>query len=217
MTTSPLLHPFASPSRRDFITIVRGDGAAVYDSEGRRYVDGLAPYLRGGNPVRFDEWRRDWLRRQYHELQVGMQEIREHVIDKGLSSIGENEVDWVFYHRGVTMSMMLAEAIRAAQEEFDETVVTPAQVRWGLENLNITEERLEELGMSGMIVPFQTTCANHTGHGGGWIIEWNGERFERVSDLLQADRERITPLEEAEAAKYAAANAPWPMNEECQL
>ena len=146
-----------------------------------------------------------------------MQEIREHVIDKGLSSIGENEVDWVFYHRGVTMSMMLAEAIRAAQEEFDETVVTPAQVRWGLENLNITEERLEELGMSGMIVPFQTTCANHTGHGGGWIIEWNGERFERVSDLLQADRERITPLEEAEAAKYAAANAPWPMNEECQL
>lgn len=146
-----------------------------------------------------------------------MQEIREHVIDKGLSSIGENEIDWVFYHRGITMSMMLAEAIRAAQEEFDETVVTPAQVRWGLENLNITEERLEELGMSGMIVPFQTTCANHTGHGGGWIIEWNGERFERVSDLLQADRERITPLEEAEAAKYAAANAPWPMNEECQL
>ena len=146
-----------------------------------------------------------------------MQEIREHVIDKGLSSIGENEVDWVFYHRGVTMSMMLAEAIRTAQEEFDETVVTPEQVRWGLENLDISEERLEELGMSGMIVPFQTTCANHTGHGGGWIIEWNGERFERVSDLLQADRERITPLEEAEAAKYAAANAPWPMNEECQL
>jgi len=146
-----------------------------------------------------------------------MQEIREHVIDAGLSSIGENEIDWVFYHRGITMSMMLAEAIRTAQEEFDETVVSPEQVRWGLENLDISEERLEELGMSGMIVPFQTTCANHTGHGGGWIIEWNGERFERVSDLLQADRERITPLEEAEAAKYAEANAPWPMNEECEL
>jgi branched-chain amino acid transport system substrate-binding protein len=95
--------------------------------------------------------------------------------------------------------------------------VTPEQVRWGLENLDISEERLEELGMSGMIVPFQTTCANHTGHGGGWIIEWDGERFERVSDLLQADRERITPLEEEEAAKYAEANAPWPMNDECEL
>ncbi|MGY6708779.1 MAG: ABC transporter substrate-binding protein [Rhizobiaceae bacterium] len=147
-----------------------------------------------------------------------IQEIREHVIDAGLSSIGgESEIDWVFYQRGITMSMMLAEAIRTAQEEFDETVVSPEQVRWGLENLDISEERLEELGMSGMIVPFQTTCANHTGHGGGWIIEWNGERFERVSDLLQADRERITPLEEEEAAKYAEANAPWPTNDECEL
>ena len=146
-----------------------------------------------------------------------MQEIREHVIDAGLSSIGQNEIDWVFYQRGITMSMMLAEAIRTAQEEFDETVVTPEQVRWGLENLDISEERLEELGMSGMIVPFQTTCANHTGHGGGWIIEWDGERFNRVSDLLQADRERITPLEEEEAAKYAEANAPWPTNDECEL
>lgn len=146
-----------------------------------------------------------------------MQEIREYVIDAGLSTIGQNEVDWVFYQRGLTMSMMLAEAIRTAQEEFDETVVSPEQVRWGLENLDISEERLEELGMSGMIVPFQTTCANHTGHGGGWIIEWDGERFNRVSDILQADRERITPLEAEEAAKYAEANAPWPMNDECEL
>ncbi len=146
-----------------------------------------------------------------------MAEIREHVIDKGLSQIGQAEIDWVFYQRGITMSMMLAEAIRGAQEEFDTTVVTPDQVRWGLENLDISEARLEELGMSGMIVPFQTTCANHTGHGGAWIIEWNGERFERVSDLLQADRERITPLEEQEALKYAEANAPWPTNEECEL
>ena len=139
-----------------------------------------------------------------------MQEIREHVIDAGLSSIGENEIDWVFYlKRGITMSMMLAEAIRTAQEEFDETVVTgPSRCAGGLENLDISEARLEELAMSGMIVPFQTSCANHTGHGGGWIIEWNGERFERVSEILQADRERITPLEEAEAATYAQANAP---------
>jgi branched-chain amino acid transport system substrate-binding protein len=131
-----------------------------------------------------------------------IQEIREHVVDAGLSSIGSPaEMDWVFYQRGITMSMMLTEAIRVAQEHFDELVVNAEQVRWGLENLNITEERLEELGMSGMIVPFQTTCANHTGHGGAWIMEWNGERFERISDLLQADRERNRPREEAQAEK----------------
>jgi len=39
---SPFLHPFAKPAAENFITIVRGEGAAVFDDAGRRYVDGLA-------------------------------------------------------------------------------------------------------------------------------------------------------------------------------
>ena len=42
MTLSPFLHPFARPTATDFITIVRGEGAAVFDDAGKRYVDGLA-------------------------------------------------------------------------------------------------------------------------------------------------------------------------------
>ncbi len=42
MTLSPFLHPFAKPTATDFITIVRGEGAAVFDDTGKRYVDGLA-------------------------------------------------------------------------------------------------------------------------------------------------------------------------------
>ncbi len=42
MTLSPFLHPFAKPTATDFITIVRGEGAAVFDQSGKRYVDGLA-------------------------------------------------------------------------------------------------------------------------------------------------------------------------------
>jgi len=37
-----LLHPFAKPALEDYITIVRGKGAAVWDASGKRYVDGLA-------------------------------------------------------------------------------------------------------------------------------------------------------------------------------
>lgn len=36
------LHPFAEAARRDFVTIVRGEGAHVWDDQGRRYVDALA-------------------------------------------------------------------------------------------------------------------------------------------------------------------------------
>jgi putrescine---pyruvate transaminase len=42
LTLSPFLHPFAKPTATDFITIVRGEGAAVFDETGKRYVDGLA-------------------------------------------------------------------------------------------------------------------------------------------------------------------------------
>lgn len=44
MAPSAFLHPFARPAADadDFVTIVRGDGAAVWDDAGRRYVDGLA-------------------------------------------------------------------------------------------------------------------------------------------------------------------------------
>ena len=51
--------------------------------------------------------------------------------------------------------MMQAEAIRIAQKHFNTSKVNAEQVRWGLENLNITEARLEELGMKGMGYPIK--------------------------------------------------------------
>jgi putrescine---pyruvate transaminase len=37
-----LLHPFARPAAESFVPIVRGEGAAVFDAAGTRFVDGLA-------------------------------------------------------------------------------------------------------------------------------------------------------------------------------
>ena len=42
MAPPTLLHPFARPAAESFLTIVRGEGAAVFDAAGTRYVDGLA-------------------------------------------------------------------------------------------------------------------------------------------------------------------------------
>jgi adenosylmethionine-8-amino-7-oxononanoate aminotransferase len=38
----PFLHAFAKPTRESFVSIVRGDGALVWDSDGREFVDGMA-------------------------------------------------------------------------------------------------------------------------------------------------------------------------------
>jgi branched-chain amino acid transport system substrate-binding protein len=145
-------------------------------------------------------------------------DLKKYVVDAGKSLLeSPDQMNWVFYQRGVMISMILVEAIKAAQEHFDAKVVNAEQVRWGLENLNIDEAKLEELGMSGMIVPFKTSCADHTGHGGAWMLEWDGSKFVRVSDLILPDRAEIEPLEKVKAEEYAAANQPWPINEECQM
>jgi hypothetical protein len=36
------LHPFAKPTRESFIRIVRGEGALLWDADGRELVDGMA-------------------------------------------------------------------------------------------------------------------------------------------------------------------------------
>ncbi|MEZ5383588.1 MAG: aminotransferase class III-fold pyridoxal phosphate-dependent enzyme [Microthrixaceae bacterium] len=42
MARSAFLHPFARPAATEFIDIVRGQGAAVWDAAGNRYVDAMA-------------------------------------------------------------------------------------------------------------------------------------------------------------------------------
>ena len=42
MAVPKLLHPYAVPAREDFITLVKGEGAVVTDSNGKDYIDGLA-------------------------------------------------------------------------------------------------------------------------------------------------------------------------------
>jgi putrescine---pyruvate transaminase len=42
MAVPRFLHPYARPAREHFITIVRGEGALIYDADGREYVDAMA-------------------------------------------------------------------------------------------------------------------------------------------------------------------------------
>ncbi len=145
-----------------------------------------------------------------------MADIKKHVVDAGLSESNETEMSGVFYGRGLVMSMILAEGIKVAQDKYGVAEVNAEQLRWGLENINITEERLAELGMSGMVPAFSTSCANHTGHSGGWMLEWDGAKFVKVSDHLAPDTAAYADIAKAKAAEYAEANAPWAVNEECE-
>ena len=144
-----------------------------------------------------------------------MKDIEEYVVSKGLSKTSDPEKSGVFYSRGIIISAILAEGIAAAQAEFGTAEINAEQLRWGLENINMTEARISELGLDGMVPPFSTSCANHTGHSGGWMLEWDGTKFVKVSDLLMPNVDAYRALASEKAAEYATANAPWPVNEAC--
>jgi branched-chain amino acid transport system substrate-binding protein len=140
-----------------------------------------------------------------------IQDILTHVFDKGLSTqsdrtrIGEN-----LYNRGVVNSFYMAEAIRTAQEMTGKTLVTPEEVRAGLEALDITEERLKEAGMEGFIQPLQLSCTDHSGQTDVYVQQWNGTGWEKVSDWFSPMVEKVRPMLETAADEYAASNQPWP-------
>ncbi len=102
--------------------------------------------------------------------------------------------------------MFGVEAIRTAMQKFGNKPMTGEQVRWGLENLEITETRLKGLGMGGFTRPFTVTCADHETSGPIIIQQWDGKKWNMVSDWVPTMRDVVRPMIEKAAAEYAKEN-----------
>lgn len=132
--------------------------------------------------------------------------IKAEIYDKGQGSSASADVLGQLAHtRGMVIAMLHTEAIRTAQEKFGKgKPVTGEQVRWGLENLDLTEERIKELGFEGIVRPIKTSCDNHMGTDWARIAQWNGSKFEVVSDWYQGDQALVAPLVKEYADRYAS-------------
>ena len=132
-------------------------------------------------------------------------EVKAMVYDKGQGTAKDaTELGALAHTRGMVISMLQVEAIRAAQEKYGKgKPVTPEQVRWGMENLNLTQERLNELGFGKVLRPIKTSCQNHLGTDWARIAQWDGAKWKVTSDWYQADKTMIDPLVKEYADKYA--------------
>jgi branched-chain amino acid transport system substrate-binding protein len=133
-------------------------------------------------------------------------DLKKFVYDKGEGSDKAGvSVGTIAHMRGMMISMLQVEAIRTAQEKYGKgKSMTPEQVRWGFENLNLTQERLNQLGFGDIMRPVKTSCANHMGADWARIVQWDGAKFKVVSDWYQADQSVVGPLVKQESAKYAS-------------
>jgi branched-chain amino acid transport system substrate-binding protein len=131
------------------------------------------------------------------------EQIYELVYDQNLGAGERERVGDVLYNRGVINAVLTTEAIRIAQEEFGQRPITGEEMRWGLENLEITEQRLAELGMEGMMPPIEVSCLDHEGDHPIRIQQWDGEKWSFVSDWIEPMKDVVRPMIEAAAAEYA--------------
>lgn len=134
-----------------------------------------------------------------------VKEILDKLHAKAQGAGSKEEVGDVLYMRGVQSALYAVEGVRAAQERFGKgKVMNGEQVRWGLENLNLTQAKLDALGFKDVLRPLSTSCQDHMGSAWTRIHSWDGSKFVWASDWYQADEMIIKPMVKSAAARYAA-------------
>jgi branched-chain amino acid transport system substrate-binding protein len=134
-----------------------------------------------------------------------VKEVLEKLHAKNQGTGPKDEVGEVLYMRGLFSAMFAVEGVRQAQEKYGKgKVMTGEQARWGYENLNLTQPKLDALGFKGVLRPVSTSCADHMGANWARIHTWDGAKWQFSSDWMQADEQIIKPMVKAAADKYAA-------------
>jgi branched-chain amino acid transport system substrate-binding protein len=128
-------------------------------------------------------------------------DIVKFVHDKGKSTGPKDKMGEALYNRGVINAMYEVEAFRTAMAKFGNKPLTGEQVRWGLEHLNLTDKRLEEIGLKGFTHPVKVTCEDHEGNGPVLIQQWDGKKWNIVSDWIPSMRDVVRPKLEAAAVE----------------
>ncbi len=135
-------------------------------------------------------------------------DLQTYVLDKGLASQGGPHVGTVLYSRGMHSALVISEAIRKAQELSGTDAVNAVQVRDGFEALDITEERMVELGLPGFSPAIKTSCEDHGGSGMARVQQWDAsaKAWNPITDFYEPDNEVIDPLIRADSEAFAKEN-----------
>jgi len=131
-----------------------------------------------------------------------VQEIIDKVYGAMKGHIAFTRVGSVYWSRGVWAGVVNEEAILTAHKKFGVKVLTGDEIRWGMENLNITAERIKELGLEGFMSPIKTSCTNHEGGDLVLFQQWDGEKWVSAGTETPMN-DFIRPMIEESAAKYA--------------
>ncbi|RED12283.1 ABC transporter substrate-binding protein [Pontivivens insulae] len=139
-------------------------------------------------------------------------DLNELVYQRDLARGRMNNIGEALYNRGVAAAIYAAEAIRLAQSIHSVSDVTPAMVRDGYEQLTMTAEDFETLGMEGFTPPMEITCTDHGGGGLVAVAQWDStlRKWQQVTDYYAPNDALIEPQIESASAAFAQSRGITP-------
>ncbi len=143
-----------------------------------------------------------------------IQDILKYVVDKGKSQTPKSQVGENLYNRAVMNAVLIAEGIRTAQKLTGKKQIDGADMRRGMESLNITDARWKQLGLPSFAEPIHLSCSDHNGHGNVFLVQWDGTKWTKESGSIAPIHSKVQPLIEIAAEQYVKANAGWPKRTE---
>lgn len=135
-----------------------------------------------------------------------IQEIVDKVYGVMKGHIAFTRVGSVYYNRGIYAGIINHEALLTAQKKFGKKVLNGDEVRWGFENLNITPERIKEIGAEGFMQPIQLSCTDHEGGGPVFFQQWDGEKWIMTGIVVKPMEKFVREMIVKSADEYAKKN-----------
>ncbi len=129
---------------------------------------------------------------------------RRHIIDTGKSDLKDtSKFGTVYYNFGVIEGILAVETFRTGQAKFGHRPLNTEEGQWALEHLDLTPQRIEEIGATGLVSPIKVTWLDHVGGGSAKIQQWTGTEWKPLTDWLVGDRSLFHDVLEAKALAYA--------------
>lgn len=133
-----------------------------------------------------------------------LQDIDKVVVKAGKGNLQDpKRFGTVYYNLGVVNGILNVEALKVAQAKYGKRPLTGEEVRWGFEHIHLDDKRLKELGALGLVQPLKLSCADHEGGGAVRFQQWDGAKWNVISDWVQADRKLLRPIIEESSHQYA--------------
>ena len=135
-------------------------------------------------------------------------DMKKHVYDKGKAAGAGDQIGTILYNRGMFQAILAAEAVKVAQKMSGKSQITAADMRVGMENLEVDQAMFTKLGLPNFAPNLSVSCDNHGGAGLVAVQQWDAKskKWNMVADFKPTDMDVINKLIAEDSAAYAKEN-----------